>query len=539
VLDPESGEVLYERGELVDEAAVALIEGAGVEEVFIRSPLTCQLGQGLCQQCYGRDLGRHQLVKLGATVGIVAAQSIGEPGTQLTLRTFHTGGIAHGEDITRGLPRVEELLEARKHPKGEAMLADISGRVEVDQVEDGTRLVKVIDSWLVRDEYAQEPSWTVMLEEEQDEVEEGDLIAIRADVDAPEDALVRQEPAAGGRPADELFDRAMEMDIIEQSGSWYKYEGETLAQGRENTKDLLSEAPGLKREIENAVREEAGRKTLPSMDVQRAETAGRLVWEDGCITVVHKECDEREYEIPPSARLLVSEGQRIEAGDQLIEGTKNPRTLLQVLGRDAVQQYMLKEVQKVYRSQGVNIHDKHFEVIVRKMLSMVQVLRPGDTDLRPGDLVKRGSFVETNEAVVNEGGEPASAKPALLGITKAALNTESFLSAASFQYTIKVLVGAAIERKRDELKGLKENVIIGKLIPAGTRFWEAHKDMLPAPTEEEEESLEQILSAELGTDEGTGLEELDLGSEDLTMESIGRLLGIESLSEEGDDSEEE
>jgi len=203
----------------------------------------------------------------------------------------------------------------------------------------------------------------------------------------------------------------------------------------------------------------------------------------------------------------------------------------------------------------VPIHDKHFEVIIRKMLSKVQVLRSGDTELLPADLVDRSEFTEINQRVVSEGGEPASAKPVLLGVTKAALNTESFLSAASFQYTIKVLSGAAIEGKRDELKGLKENVIIGKLIPAGTGFWEAHKDMLPATAQdeegifermlspelsaEEEESLEQIISAELGTDAGTDPEELDFSSEDLTIESISRLLGIEALSEEGDESEEE
>jgi DNA-directed RNA polymerase subunit beta' len=471
VLDPGSGEVLYERGELVDEGAVARIEGAGVREVFIRSPLTCQLGLGLCQQCYGRDLGRGELVELGAAVGIVAAQSIGEPGTQLTLRTFHTGGIAHGGDITHGLPRVEELLEARKHPKGEAVVSDISGRVEIRRTPDGIRTVKVVDSQLLRDEYALKRGWKVLLEEGEESVEAGTVIATRGD------------------------------------------------------KEIM------------------------------VDRGGRVVWGDDGITVVYEDRDEREYEIPSSARILVSEGQGIEAGDQLTEGTKNPHTLLQVLGRGATELYILQEVQQVYRSQGVPIHDKHFEVIIRKMLSKVQVLRSGDTELLPGDLVERSEFTETNQRVVSEGGEPASAKPVLLGVTKAALSTDSFLSAASFQYTIKVLAGAAIEGKRDELKGLKENVIIGKLIPAGTGFWEAHKDMLPATTldeegifermlgaelsAEEEESLEQIISAELGTDEGTDLEQLDLSSEDLTIESISRLLGIESLSEEGDESEEE
>jgi len=356
----------------------------------------------------------------------------------------------------------------------------------------------------------------------------------------------------------------MDVGVIEQSGSWYKYDDETLAQGGDNTKDLLAESPSLKREIENAVREETGMQALPSIDVQRVKTGGRVVRENGGIAVVHEEREEREYEIAASSRLLVREGQRIEAGEQLTEGTKNPHTLLQVLGREAAQRYMLAEVQKVYRSQGVNIHDKHFEVVFSKMLSMVQVLRSGDTELLSGDMVERGEFAEINERVVSEGGDPASAKPVLLGVTKAALNTESFLSAASFQYTIKVLSGAAIEGKRDELKGLKENVIIGKLIPAGTGFWEAHKDLLPAaPSEKEyllkeilaeelgsgeEESVSQILAkelgsegesveqllAELGPEEAADLQELGAPSQDLTIESIARLLGIEETGDEED-----
>jgi len=433
VLDPESGEVLYERGALMDEAAVARVEAAEVEEVFIRSPLTCQLGQGLCQQCYGRDLGRGELVELGAAVGIVAAQSIGEPGTQLTLRTFHTGGVAHGGDITHGLPRVEELLEARKHPKGEAVVSDISGRVEVHRTPDGIRTVKVIDSQLVRDEYALKRGWKVLLEEGQEEIEAGTVIATRGD------------------------------------------------------KEIV------------------------------IDTGGRVVWEDDGIAVVYEDREEREYEIPSSSRLLVREGQQIEAGGQLTEGTKNPHTLLQVLGREATELYILQEVQKVYRSQGVPIHDKHFEVIVSKMLSKVQVLRSGDTELLPGDLVERGEFGEINQRVVSEGGDPASAKPVLLGVTKAALNTESFLSASSFQHTIKVLAGAAIEGKRDELKGLKENVIIGKLIPAGTGFWEYKKRELAATTQPEE-AVEAILGVELGG--ASGSEGLDL-----LAESLGRGLG--------------
>jgi DNA-directed RNA polymerase subunit beta' len=407
VSNPQTGEVLYERGALLDEAMVERISAAGVQEAFIRTPLTCQLGLGVCQMCYGRDLGRGELVELGSAVGIVAAQSIGEPGTQLTLRTFHTGGIAHGADITHGLPRVEELLEARKHPKGEAIMADIGGRIEVHRAEDGARTVKVIDSRLVRDAYPLKRGWKVLVEEGQEEVKGGDVIATR------------------------------------------------------------------------------GQKKLV------AKTGGRLVYEEAGVTVIHDEVDEREYDVPSTTRLLVNEGERVEAGAQLTEGVKNPITVLSVLGRDATQGYLLREVQKVYRSQGVNIHDKHFEVIISRMLNKVQVTRCGDTEMLPGDLVDRLEFADTNAEVIEQGGEPASAAPVLLGITKAALNTDSFLSAASFQHTIKVLAGAAIEGKRDELRGLKENVIIGKLIPAGTGFQETHEEELVEPGTEPQALLEQ------------------------------------------------
>jgi DNA-directed RNA polymerase subunit beta' len=426
VIDPQTGEVLFERGHLLDEEAVARIEAAGVEEVYIRSPLTCQLPQGLCQQCYGRDLGRGEPVELGSAVGIVAAQSIGEPGTQLTLRTFHTGGVAHGSDITHGLPRVEELLEARKHPKGEAIMADIGGLVEIHRSEDGIRTVKVIQSNLVRDTYPLKRGWKVLLEEGQETVQDGEVIATR------------------------------------------------------------------------------GKKKIA------VETGGRAVWEEDGVTIVYDDREEREYEIPSSARLLVSEGQRVQAGTQLTEGSKNTHSLLAVLGREPTQRYLLREVQKVYRSQGVDIHDKHFEVIIRRMLAKVQVSKPGDTDLLPGDLVDRRHFAEINDQVTSQGKEPASAKPVLLGITKAALNTDSFLSASSFQHTIKVLSRAAVEGKRDELKGLKENVIIGRLIPVGTGFPKAHQEEL-AETTETEESPEAILEAELGADQGLGLDLEDIG----------------------------
>ncbi len=381
-----AGELKAERNVLLNEDLAEAIDKSGVAEVCIRSVLMCQMRHGMCAMCYGRDLGRGELVEIGSAVGIVAAQSIGEPGTQLTLRTFHTGGVAGAGDITHGLPRVEELFEARKKPKGEAIMSDIDGIAEIRRVEGGVRTIKVVDSQLVRDEYDVPGNWAVKVEDG-DEVQAGDLIAKRGE--------------------EELT----------------------------------------------------------------AKHAGRvIIKKNKPLTVVYEVRDEREYEAPASSRLLVEEGQKVKAGEQLTEGTKNPHRILRMLGRDATQLYLLQEIQKVYRSQGVNINDKHFEVIVKKMLSKVQIVSSGDSELLPGELVDRLILQDINEKLHKEGKRPATAAPVLFGVTKAALNTESFLSASSFQHTIKVLAGAAIEGKLDELRGLKENVIIGKLIPAGTGF---------------------------------------------------------------------
>ena len=391
VLDPKTGEVLAEYNEVITHDLARKIANAGVTEMKVRSAMTCELTHGICAKCYGIDLGRGEIVELGAAVGIVAAQSIGEPGTQLTLRTFHTGGVASSgaADITTGLPRVEELFEARKMPKGEAVVAEISGVVRVMQSEKyaDMREVHIEHAEMVHDEYALPEEWKFAVKDEA-EVQSGDILA---------------------------------------------------------TKD---------------------KATITS------QHAGKVAVEkkDRKVIVSYEQREEAIEDIPTTSRLLVRDGEHVEPGQPLTEGSLNPHRILKIQGRDACQMYLMTEVQRVYRSQGQNIHDKHFEVIIRKMLSKVQVTRPGDTKYLPGDAVDRLEIRKINEALLAEGKTAARFQEVLLGVTKASLSTDSFLSASSFQHTIKVLASAAIGSTTDPLFGLKENVIIGKLIPAGTGF---------------------------------------------------------------------
>ncbi|MFW5713223.1 MAG: DNA-directed RNA polymerase subunit beta', partial [Brevefilum sp.] len=387
VLDPNTGEIVFDRNELLTHERTKKVVKLGVKAVKVRSPLTCEMVHGICANCYGVDLGRGDKIKLGATVGIIAAQSIGEPGTQLTLRTFHTGGVAAGGDITTGLPRVEELFEARKAPKGEAIISRISGTAHVIFSERYTdqRVVRVDQSELVSDEYEIPEDWKIEVKEE-DEVESGATLATQ------DEAIIK------------------------------------------------------------------------------AQNSGRVRIEDNKVIVSYEVKESEEYDIPTTSRLIINDGDKIEAGQPITEGSLNPHTILRINGRDACQHYLMKEIQKVYRTQGQNINDKHFEVIIHKMLGKVTIIRPGDANYLPQDLVNRLEIRRVNEKLAAEGKQPARYAEVLLGITKAALETDSFLSASSFQHTIKVLSAAAVASKSDPLYGLKENIMIGKLIPAGTGF---------------------------------------------------------------------
>ncbi|MEE1014018.1 MAG: DNA-directed RNA polymerase subunit beta', partial [Clostridia bacterium] len=347
IIHPQTGAIIVPENEMISAEQAQQIVNAGIQEVKIRSVVKCRSKVGVCAKCYGHNLASGKPVDVGETVGIIAAQSIGEPGTQLTMRTFHAGGVA-GDDITQGLPRVEELFEARK-PKGVAIVSEIGGRVRITEVNN-------------------------------------------------------------------------------------------------------------KREV----------------TVTNAETG-----------------ETAEYLIPFGSRIKVRDDQEIQAGDPLTEGSINPHDILEIMGSTAVQNYFIQEVQRVYRLQGVDINDKHIEVIVRQMMHKVKIEDAGDTDLLTGSLINMYELEEINQKMVEEGKQPAQASDVLMGITKAALATESFLSAASFQETTRVLTDAAIKGKKDPLVGLKENVIIGKLVPAGTGMARYNNiDVCPAYGEVTEEAAE-------------------------------------------------
>jgi DNA-directed RNA polymerase subunit beta' len=401
IIHPETGEIIVERNGELDEVAMRKLAVSGVKQVYVRSPLGCESQYGVCQLCYGRNLANGKLVEIGEAVGIIAAQSIGEPGTQLTMRTFHTGGVA-GSDITSGLPRVEELFEARI-PKAQAILSEIDGAVEVFQ-EGEVRKIKVVSVEYYTDQQDLPAHYELVLREG-DDAKEGEVLA-RSNIAGDDEVIVAR----------------------------------------------LS-----------------GRVSMPSKYQ---------------LVVQHEEREERDYDVPHASELRVSTADKVRAGDPLTSGSSNPQEILHILGTEAVQRYLIDEVQRVYRSQGVNTNEKHMEIIVRQMLRKVQIETSGDTDLLPGELIDRFAYEEINSRVLAEGGEPATAQTVLLGVTKAALKTDSFLSAASFQETTRVLTEAAIQGSIDRLRGLKENVIIGKLIPAGSGVRHRPKKKTKVPLSE-------------------------------------------------------
>ena len=421
---PKTGEVIVDRNEVItNEIADTLLE-AGHERIHVRSTLTCGARRGICALCYGISPAHGELVGQREAVGIIAAQSIGEPGTQLTMRTFHTGGVyVAGGEITTGLPRVTELFEARV-PKNKAIISEIDGIVEVSRDND-VRRIRVLSSEVYSDRYDLPPHVNLVVKEGQ-QVDSGTVLARSAEADKKDVPVVQ----------------------------------------------VIARLPG------------------------RVNMDGK-----NRVSILYEEREEREYVVPAASRVRVEPGEYIHAGQQLTDGPMDPQDILRIQGPEAVQLYLVEEVQKVYRNQGVNINDKHIEVIVRQMMRKVIIDAPGDTTMLPGEYIDRFEYDDANAKVFSEGGEPATAVPVLLGVTKASLNTSSFLAAASFQETTRVLTEAAISGKTDHLMGLKENVIIGKLIPARSPI-----DLPPRPVVEEIEAPRHLLE---GEDELDDLDILD------------------------------
>ena len=396
---PGGRKVIVEAGNLITEDHIREIESASAElqEAHVRSVVSCEVRRGLCAKCYGYDLAYNKSVKMGTAVGIIAAQSIGEPGTQLTMRTFHMGGVA-GKDITQGLPRVEELFEART-PKHKAVMAEIAGKVEI-----------------------------VTTKRETLESKTGQKI-----VDT--------------RPGQKII--RLHFDTVETK---------TYKCGR-----------GAKMKVKDGDSVKAGDVVCEksSGDKHITDVDGTVKIEKTHIHVTFSSPQVREYLVPAGFTVLVDDGDEVEAGDALTEGHIDLQLLYATKGRKAVERYVSKEIQFIYASQGQKLNNKHIEVIVRQMFSRVRVTEPGSTDLLPGEVYERSTWQLANDAL-RSNQHPAEVEEMFQGITKVSLSTDSWLSAASFQETSRVLINAAVTGKVDELRGLKENVIIGKLIPAGT-----------------------------------------------------------------------
>jgi len=389
VVNPKTKKVLVKPGELVTEEMGEKLEKIVLDDVKVRSVLSCRSIRGVCRKCYGFDLGFNKLVVSGTAVGIVAAQSIGEPGTQLTMRTFHTGGVA-GHDITQGLPRVEEIFEARPI-KIAAVLSDVDGKVEVIDEDKGAKLIKINYKSINKDKYF-------------------------------------------------------------------------LGKGKKKEKVDLKVKDGAKVKVDDVL-------FVSGSNQVKARTSGTIKFKDDDKILIISELDSiKEFNIAAGQALWVKNGDLVNKGDQITDGSLDLYQLHSLKGRFAVQKYIIKEIQNIYSSQGQKLNDKHIEVIVRQMFSRAYVKDAGDTHFLPGEIVEKSQITEANTEIKNKGGKVAEFDQLLLGITKASLSIDSFLSAASFQETARVLIDAAVSGKVDRLRGLKENVIIGKLIPAGTGY---------------------------------------------------------------------
>lgn len=518
IIDPIKGGLILDFNQEIDEQLAADVQDAGIEKVKIRSVLTCASRRGVCKRCYGRDLSTGMLVELGLAVGVVAAQSIGEPGTQLTMRTFHIGGTASRisdqstlDSKHKGAAKYENLQTVeRPNPAGgfETVVMNRTGFIAVQddkgrdreryQVVYGARLKvkdgEAVDIGKILVEW--DPYTFSILTEEKGQIRFKDIIdgvTVQEDLDEVTGLsrlIVVDSPDEKKQPTVEIKSAngtTVRRYIMPVSAHLMVQDGEQV-----NAGDVLAKIPrettktkditgGLPRVVELF---EARKPKDPAVisEIDGAVKYGGVVKGQRKIMIVADDpnAEPREYSIPRGVHVNVQEGDRVRAGDPLMDGPNNPHDILHVLGEKELQKYLVNEIQEVYRLQGVNINDKHIEVITRQMMRWVRVEDVGDTEFLVDEQVDKFRFMEENERVIGNGGHPAKAQPLLLGITKASLSTESFISAASFQETTRVLTEAAISGKIDYLRGLKENVTMGRLIPAGTGFWWYRHVQIPA-----------------------------------------------------------
>jgi DNA-directed RNA polymerase subunit beta' len=498
IIDPVEGNVIVAANKELDEDLANQVQISGLLQVKIRSPLTCESRRGICVKCYGRNLAMGRSVEIGEAVGVIAAQSIGEPGTQLTMRTFHVGGTARLEQETKHEAAMEGTVEFHgltlirnrkkeniniKRQSGELALMDERGR-EVARyaivygarihVKDGQKVKEdeILATW--------DPFTYAILTEAAGKIKFQDLVegkTVEEDIDkvsgqkrlVVKDSDEKNQPRLeirDGQKVQKTYQMPIRANLMVEDGAEVRV-GDVIAKiPRETTKnkDIVG---GLPRVVELF---EARRpsETAVMSEIDGSVKFGPITKGKRKIIIVSPDGDEHDYDIPRGTHVSVQEGDHVKAGEPLMDGPLNPHDILRVLGMDALQEYLVNESQEVYRLQGVNINDKHIEVIVRQMLRWVKIKDVGDTEFLLEEQVDRFRYEDENRRVLGEKGQSASAEPLLLGITKASLSTDSFISAASFQETTRVLTEAAISGRIDYLRGLKENVIMGRLIPAGT-----------------------------------------------------------------------
>jgi DNA-directed RNA polymerase subunit beta' len=564
IVDPVEGTVIVKANDEIDEDIASQIQLSGLQRIRIRSPLTCEARRGICVKCYGRNLATGRTVEIGEAVGVIAAQSIGEPGTQLTMRTFHVGGTARLEQETKHTAAMDgtikyfddfkiiknregQMISMRRQPSELGILDERGREVARYQIVYGAHVlvkegqkVKEDDVLATWDPFTfailTEVSGTIKFQD----LKEGKTVEEDIDKVTGQKRLVVKDSDEKNQPRIEIrhgnkvlktYQMPIRANLLVEDGKEVEA-GDTIAKiPRETTKtkDIVG---GLPRVVELFEARRPGETAVMS-EIDGSVELGSISKGKRKIIITGDGGEQREYDIPRGTHINVQDGDHVKAGEPLMDGPLNPHDILRVLGMERLQEYLVNEIQEVYRLQGVNINDKHIETIVRQMLRWVKIKEVGDTEFLLEEQVDRFRYEDENRRVRETGGHPAVAEPLLLGITKASLSTDSFISAASFQETTRVLTEAAISGRIDYLRGLKENVIMGRLIPAGTGMkYYRNVKVAPDATEnrKEEDEFDEMgdyirggidlpLPADVpGVDTDEGYDEAEETLDDLSLE---------------------